>query len=99
VKSVALLACVLGGCATTHTRDVNGNPYTLYFQCRADSPHRVQPVRGGGTEPCPNLVEIDCPDGDGGRERFQIVLVDYQRYYSSPPVKPDEMCRRIRAVD
>ena len=39
-------------------------------------------------------VELDYTP----KRRVQIVLVDYQRRYTTPPVTSDEMCRRIRAV-
>lgn len=93
MRAIAVLVCVLGGCGSNHTRDLAGNPYTLYFQCRADSPRRVQYDRLGYETACPNLIEIKCGD-----DRYQIALLDYRGYYARPPVGPEEMCRRIRAA-
>jgi hypothetical protein len=91
---VLVFGCAIG-CAKPIYRDVNGEPMVLYWRCHEDSPHRVQ--LGYGHElPCPDIVEVFCPDGTGRRDRYVVVEEDRLTRNGARPPDANEMCLRIR---
>jgi hypothetical protein len=91
--SSMVVLVALAACATKSVyRNVEGAPTTVYWQCK-DNPSAGVPDRhGGGTHPCPTLVDVYC---GAHREHYVVVVEVTHSWNGQLPSDPNAMCARI----